>query len=234
LGYYSVALNDPVPLAAGDDFVVSVRFTTTGYGYPVPLDDNSPLELGKCFLSLDGSSWMRIDEEGFFYDVAIRARVSADSDADGIIDASDNCPDDSNANQLDSDADGIGDVCDNCPMHSNGPAYGTCVRSLSEVVIGSEVPCTAGGQCEAGKTCQMEQGDCNGNGIGDVCECYADCDCSTNVNLSDLVMMKAQYLRDDCATHLCQADCNGDKQVNLSDLVIVKAQYFRNDCPSCL
>jgi hypothetical protein len=234
LGYYSVALNDPVPLAAGDDFVVSVRFTTTGYGYPVPLDDNSPLELGKCFLSLDGSSWMRIDEEGFFYDVAIRARVSADSDADGIIDASDNCPDDSNANQLDSDADGIGDVCDNCPMHSNGPAYGTCVRSLSEVVIGSEVPCTDGGQCEAGKTCQMEQGDCNGNGIGDVCECYADCDCSTNVNLSDLVMMKAQYLRDDCATNLCQADCNGDKQVNLSDLVIVKAQYFRNDCPSCL
>ena len=35
-----------------------------------------------------------------------------DSDDDGIEDASDNCPDNANANQADTDGDGIGDVCD--------------------------------------------------------------------------------------------------------------------------
>lgn len=35
-----------------------------------------------------------------------------DTDGDGVTDPSDNCPDNSNANQADCDEDGIGDVCD--------------------------------------------------------------------------------------------------------------------------
>ena len=35
-----------------------------------------------------------------------------DSDGDGVFDQNDNCPNDSNANQLDFDSDGAGDVCD--------------------------------------------------------------------------------------------------------------------------
>jgi hypothetical protein len=35
-----------------------------------------------------------------------------DTDADGIVDASDNCPDIANANQADQDNDGTGDKCD--------------------------------------------------------------------------------------------------------------------------
>jgi|GEM_PF-1781728 len=38
--------------------------------------------------------------------------ADADSDGDGIIDIEDNCPSDSNADQIDNDADGAGDVCD--------------------------------------------------------------------------------------------------------------------------
>jgi len=38
-----------------------------------------------------------------------------DSDADGIGDESDNCPQRYNPNQADKDKDGIGDACDNCP-----------------------------------------------------------------------------------------------------------------------
>jgi hypothetical protein len=38
-----------------------------------------------------------------------------DSDADGIPDSIDNCPNNCNANQLDADGDGIGDVCDTTP-----------------------------------------------------------------------------------------------------------------------
>jgi len=42
-----------------------------------------------------------------------------DLDGDGIANADDNCPRDSNANQHDEDGDGIGDVCDNCPTVAN-------------------------------------------------------------------------------------------------------------------
>jgi hypothetical protein len=45
--------------------------------------------------------------------------VQDDSDGDGDLDGYDNCPNDSNPNQLDSDFDGVGDVCDNCPDDSN-------------------------------------------------------------------------------------------------------------------
>ena len=38
-----------------------------------------------------------------------------DRDADGVLDASDNCPDRPNRDQADEDGDGDGDVCDNCP-----------------------------------------------------------------------------------------------------------------------
>jgi hypothetical protein len=37
-----------------------------------------------------------------------------DGDGDGVADATDNCRDDSNADQADADADGVGDACDLC------------------------------------------------------------------------------------------------------------------------
>lgn len=42
-----------------------------------------------------------------------------DSDADGIQNSQDNCPDDGNADQAEFDGDGVGDACDNCPATSN-------------------------------------------------------------------------------------------------------------------
>jgi hypothetical protein len=41
--------------------------------------------------------------------------VDVDSDADGIFDSHDTCPDIYNPDQDDSDGDGVGDACDNCP-----------------------------------------------------------------------------------------------------------------------
>lgn len=44
---------------------------------------------------------------------------AADSDADGVLDPVDNCPEDPNADQADTDGDGIGDACD--PDPTDGP-----------------------------------------------------------------------------------------------------------------
>lgn len=43
----------------------------------------------------------------------------ADTDGDGFLNRFDNCPYESNPDQLDSEGDGIGDACDNCPDAAN-------------------------------------------------------------------------------------------------------------------
>ena len=63
--------------------------------------------------------------------VAVTTTTSADTDGDGILDVSDNCPQSINPDQLDSDfggPDGIGDLCDPCPRDAS---------NLCGVIIGS-------------------------------------------------------------------------------------------------
>jgi hypothetical protein len=64
----------------------------------------------------------------------------------------------------------------------------------------------------------------------DVCTCYGDINDDSKVDLADLVVVKAEFLREDCGTNPCQADCNGDGKVNLADLVIMKGEFLRTDC----
>ena len=60
------------------------------------------------------------DRYGWFanqeiFDLAVdNGTLSTDTDGDGVFDATDNCPDTPNADQLDSDGDGVGDACDGC------------------------------------------------------------------------------------------------------------------------
>ncbi len=98
----------------------------------------------------------------------------------------------------DSDNDGIIDRDDNCPEVPNGLISGTCEKIVSGVFLGTGVICTDSEECEEGEFCDMVQFDFNSNGIGDACECYADCNCDTKVNLADLVLTKNEFLRDDC------------------------------------
>lgn len=55
---------------------------------------------------------------------------SGDTDGDGILNASDNCPNIANANQQDSDSDGVGDACDS---NGNPPPTGACTGTPTQV-----------------------------------------------------------------------------------------------------
>ncbi len=135
--------------------------------------------------------------------------------------------------QQDTDLDGILDDVDNCVEVPNGPDLGTCVETVSDMISGTWTTCENDGDCGPTETCDMAQGDMNANGKGDACECYADSDCDSKINLSDLVLMKKEFQRGDCATEFCYANANGDGKVDLKDLVVMKAQFTKPDCSSC-
>jgi hypothetical protein len=66
------------------------------------------------------------------------------------------------------------------------------------VFVGMGVTCMDEAGCDSDETCDMLQLDFSSNGIGAVCECYANCNCDTKIDLSDLVIMKTELLRTDC------------------------------------
>ena len=69
--------------------------------------------------------------------VAVPAATDGrDGDADGFVDAADNCPLVANPTQTDSDGDGVGDACDLCP----GTPAGDAVLS-DGCSIGQKCPC---------------------------------------------------------------------------------------------
>jgi C1A family cysteine protease len=84
LGYYSIPLNTPVPLANGQQFSVAVEITTPGYYFPLPaegcLEDGGvvladpPIQTGVSFYSEDGRSWDDLGPYGF--NACLRARVT--------------------------------------------------------------------------------------------------------------------------------------------------------------
>jgi len=96
-GYYSVELTTPIWVSHGDDFVVAMEFTCSGYYWPVPCDRYAPIETQKTYLSPSGANgtWIEMGSAQN-RDVAIRARTKNhihvfaghDFDGDGSSDIS--------------------------------------------------------------------------------------------------------------------------------------------------
>jgi len=169
-----------------------------------------------------------------------------DADGDGLGDACDLCPDDPNKNEPgqcgcgipdnDTDLDASADCQDNCLYKPNDSGLGTCVKIVGGVHAGTGVVCYGLEDCGENELCDMNQGDCNGNGIGDACECYADISGSTGnpdskVDAFDLLKMKQEFNRTGCTPETCQADLNADGKVDSFDLLIMKVQFNKTGCP---
>lgn len=86
-------------------------------------------------------------------DFASYTCATADGDGDGVADASDNCPNVSNASQTDTDGDGTGDACDNTPVGTDTDGDG----------VPDQID-----NCD--NVSNANQTDTDGDGIGDACD----------------------------------------------------------------
>lgn len=79
-GYHSVQVDATIAAHAGNDLIAMVKFTTDGYGYPVPFDQRGPHETGRTYVSETGAdgSW---EDQGaaHAWDVGIRLRLTRPS-----------------------------------------------------------------------------------------------------------------------------------------------------------
>ncbi len=56
-GYHSIALGEPLPLTAGNDYYVALRLQNAAFGYPLAVDDQSPPAAGRTWISVNGATW---------------------------------------------------------------------------------------------------------------------------------------------------------------------------------
>jgi hypothetical protein len=83
-----------------------------------------PLDPADASLDKDNDSFTNLQEYLDGTDPTVFD--NPDSDGDGVLNHSDNCPSISNADQADSDSDGVGNVCDNCSDDPNKIEPGSC------------------------------------------------------------------------------------------------------------
>ncbi len=87
-GYYSIRLDTPIQLVSGNDFIVQVKLTTTGFEYPIPVDYCGDPDLnwaaiatfsGESYWSGDGTEFEKLYISGIGnLDTGIRARAEVE------------------------------------------------------------------------------------------------------------------------------------------------------------
>ncbi|MHC4696129.1 MAG: thrombospondin type 3 repeat-containing protein, partial [Planctomycetota bacterium] len=184
-------------------------------------------------------AWAQATSPGFpaeVYQAATRVwpliSLPGDGDADGTLDAADNCPARYNPDQLDSDGDGVGNLCDNCVGLANPDQADADEDAFGDV-------------CD---NCPLlhhyDQTDSDGDGIGNVCDSCpelipaggvdafgrllgtidADCD----VDRFDVALFSACFSGPDVttpppgctATDYARSDLDSDGDVDMDDLPV--------------
>jgi hypothetical protein len=154
--------------------------------------------------------------------------IITDSDADGTVDAFDNCPAVFNDDQLNSDNDRLGDACDNCPFADNDNQINSDTDSFGDA-------------CDNCPDIDNEdQADTDLDGIGDVCDYICgDANGDGDANVGDAVFMINYVFKGGPAPDpVCVGDANGDRDPNVGDAVYLINYVFKggpapdeNCCP---
>jgi len=94
-GYYTVRLEEAIPVTAGDSFAVVMRFATPGYNYPIPMErpfanysSAAEASAGESYYSNSGTSWIDVTSNYTDTNVCIKAlelKLAGDIDRDGQV-----------------------------------------------------------------------------------------------------------------------------------------------------
>jgi hypothetical protein len=131
---------------------------------------------------------------------ATEVTLVTDTDADGVDDAEDNCPDVANADQADADADGTGDACDADNQDSDGDTIFDSVDNCPLVMNADQLDTDADG---VGDACDPDLFDTDGDGVLDGVD---NCPAVANPDQADA---DADGTGDLCDPDLADADADG-------------------------
>tara|TARA_B100001175_G_scaffold29305_1_gene21547 strand:- start:2066 stop:4627 length:2562 start_codon:yes stop_codon:yes gene_type:complete len=134
------------------------------------------------------------------------------SDSDGIIDSSDNCPSINNLDQADSDGDGVGDVCDNCINTSNSSQSDNDGDAQGDVCDLDDDNDGVPDAQDAFPTISTESIDTDGDGIGDNADPDADNDGILDISDNCILISNINQadLDGDGTGDVCDNDADGD------------------------
>ena len=155
--------------------------------------------------------------------------TATDTDGDGVADASDNCPNTSNADQTDTDGDDVGDACDNCVNTANddqadadaddvGDACDNCPSTANAAQTDTDSD-NVGDDCDnCPNTANATQTDTDGDGYGDACD---NCPSVANAAQTDT---DGDGVGDDCdncpnVVNALQTDTDGDGTGDYCEIV---------------
>jgi hypothetical protein len=165
----------------------------------------------------------------------LRGTLLPDTDGDGVMDATDNCPAVANADQLDTDNDGDGNACDNdddgdgtndgtdnCPLVSNADQLDTDGDGIGNA-CDANTDGDGDGIDDGTDNCPLvsnaDQLDTDGDGMGDACDTDSDNDgVNNNSDNCPLTANSAQLDTDNDGTgDACDTDSDNDGVNNNSD-----------------
>lgn len=193
-----------------------------GFGISIGLSD-SAFVAGAWFDESAGAS------AGSAYVFQVE-EINPDTDGDGVLDASDNCPSISNTDQADNDGDTVGDVCDedddndnvvdssdNCPVIANtdqADADSDGTGDVCELDTDGDTVIDDNDNCPA--VANTDQADTDGDGTGDACELDTDGDSVIDDNDNCPAIANTDQLDTDGdgLGDACELDMDGDTVID--------------------